>query len=362
MGHKEDYRFIRDGKINHLKEEGKMKRRSMLWVALVVGLLLITSTISYSAETKAKVLRLAGLWPPLDPVTLQLKAFADKFNKQASGKYVVEVHPGEELVKVMESIDAVRTGASEMTGWPIGVFASLDKRFAAAEIPFLVNNVEGDAAMQVALMPLYSQFMEKKFNSKAIFSFTCLALDVLSTKPVKTVADWKGLLLQSVSPQSAKFIESMGGSAVPLPFPEAYDAIQKKVVAATMQSSSMMIMFKLTEVGKYVTRGYLIPASIIIAVNMDAFKKMPKDVQNALIEAGKQQQKEANDYFIGVAQENTGKLTKMGVEVYDLPKAERDKWVEKVRPYSDSLLAGMGDFGKEVKKAADKVNSKYPYK
>jgi TRAP-type C4-dicarboxylate transport system substrate-binding protein len=342
-----------------------MKRRSVLLIALVVGLLVITSTISYSAETKptkATVLRLAGLWPPLDPVTLQLKAFADKFNKQAGGKYVVEVHPGEELVKVMESLDAARTGAAEMVGWPIGVFASVDKRFAAAEVPFLVNNVEGDAAMQVALMPLYSQFMEKNFNSKAIFSFTCLALDILSTKPVKTVADWKGLLVQSVSPQSAKFIEYMGGSAVPLPFPEAYDAISKKVVSATMQSSSMMIMFKLNEVGKHVTRGYLIPASIIIAVNMDAFKKMPKDIQNALIEAGKKQQKEANDYFIGVAQENTGTLTKMKVEVYNLPKAERDKWVEKVRPYSDSLLKGMGDFGKEVKMAADKVNSKYPYK
>jgi TRAP-type C4-dicarboxylate transport system substrate-binding protein len=339
-----------------------MKRSLVLLLALVVGLSLIISTTSYSAEPKAKVLRLAGLWPPLDPVTIQLKAFADKFNKRVGGKYVVEVHPGEELVKVIESVDSVRTGAVEMAGWPIGVFASIDKRFAAAEVPFLVNNVEGDAAMQVALMPLYSQFMEKKFNSKAIFSFTCLALDILSTKPVKTVADWKGLLVQSVSPQSAKFIEYMGGSEVPLPFPEAYDAIQKKVVAATMQSSSMMIMFKLTEVGKYVTRGYLIPASIIIAVNMDAYKKMPKDVQNALIEAGKNQQKEANDYFIGVAQENTGTLTKMGVEVYNLPKAERDKWVEKVRPYSDSLIAGMGDFGKELKKAAKEINSKYPYK
>ena len=41
------------------------------------------------------------------------------------------------------------------------MFASVDRRFAAAEVPFLVNRVEGDAAMQVALMPLYSQFMEK---------------------------------------------------------------------------------------------------------------------------------------------------------------------------------------------------------
>jgi len=339
-----------------------MKRWSLLLVVLVVGSLFIAAPFSYSAETKATVLRLAGPWPPLDPVTLQLKAFADKFNKQAGGKYSVEVHPGESLIKINESVDAVRTGSVEMAGWPIGMFASVDKRFAAAEVPFLVNSVEGDAAMQVALMPLYSQFMEKKFNQKAIFSFTCLALDVCGTKPVKTAADWKGLLTQSVSPQSAKFIEAMGGASVAMPFPEGYQALQKGVVNATMQSSSMMIMFKLNEVSKYVTRGYLIPASLIIVVNMDAYKKMPKDMQDLLVKAGKEQQKETNDYFIKVAKENTNTLTKMGLEVYTLPKAERDQWAKKLQPYCDSLFSAMGpEFSGQVKKFAAEMNAKYSY-
>jgi TRAP-type C4-dicarboxylate transport system substrate-binding protein len=339
-----------------------MKRGLILLVALVVGSFLIISSISYGAEQKATVLRLAGPWPPLDPVTLQLQAFADKFNKRAGGKYVVEVHPGESIVKLGESVDALRSGSVEMAGWPIGMFASVDRRFAAAEVPFLVNSVEGDAAMQVAMMPLYSQFMEKKFNSKAIFSFTCLALDVCSTKPVKTAADWKGLLTQSVSPQSAKFIEAMGGAPVAMPFPEGYQALQKGIVNATMQSSSMMIMFKLNEVGKYVTRGYLIPASLIIAVNMDTFKKMPKELQNILVDVGKQQQKETNDFFIGVAQKNTKTLTDMGMEVYALPKGERDQWVKKLHPYCDSLFKAMGpEFSAKVKKIAAEANAKYLY-
>jgi len=342
-----------------------MKGKSILIVALVVGSLLIISTLSYSAETtptKANVLRLAGPWPPLDPVTIQLQAFADKFNKRAAGRYVVEVHPGESLIKLGESVDALRTGAVEMAGWPIGMFASVDRRFAAAEVPFLVNSVEGDAAMQVALMPLYSQFMEKKFNSKAIFSFTCLALDVCGTKPVKTAADWKGLLTQAVSPQSAKFIEAMGGASVAMPFPEGYQALQKGIVNATMQSSSMMIMFKLNEVAKYVTRGYLIPASLIIGVNMDAFKKMPKDMQNILVDVGRQQQKETNGYFIGVAQKNTDTLKNIGIEVYALPKAERDQWVKKLQPYCDSLFKAMGpEFSAKVKKIAAEANAKYSY-
>lgn len=338
-----------------------MKRLSIILAAfLVIGFL-----VSFSSESgaeKAKVLRLAGPWPPLDPVSIQLQAFADKFNARAGGKYVVEMHPGESLVKLGESVDALRTGAVEMAGWPIGMFASVDRRFAAAEVPFLANSVEADAAMQVELMPIYNQFMEKKFNSKAIFSFTCLALDVCGTKPVKTAADWKGLLTQSVSPQSARFIEAMGGASVAMPFPEGYQALQKGVVNATMQSSSMMIMFKLNEVAQYVTRGYLIPASLVVAVNMDTFRKMPKDMQEILVEVGKQQQKETNDYFIGVDKENTKTLKKLGMEVYTLPKAERDRWAKTLQPYCNELFEKMGpEFSAQVKKIAAEANAQYSY-
>jgi TRAP-type C4-dicarboxylate transport system substrate-binding protein len=343
-----------------------MKKIFILFILAAIILMSIGSFVSCTskeaAPAKVVTLRLSGPWPPGDPVTDQLQGLVDKFNKQAAGKYQIALHPGSELVKIPESVDAVRTGAIEICGWPIGVFGSIDPRFAAAELPFAANNVEADAAMAVTLLPKYSAFMEEKFNCKAVFSFTCLALDVLSTKPVKTVADWKGLLVQAVSPQASKFIESLGGAPVPMDFPEAYQALQKKVVDATMQSSSMMIMFKLNEVAKYVTRGYLVPASIIIAINLDTYKAMPKDIQNALVDAGKQQQKEANDFFIKVAQENTTTLTKMGIDVYSLPKAERDKWQAMVQPYTDSLISAMGDFGKDVLKASDDANKKYPYK
>ena len=338
-----------------------MKRLSIILAAFLVIVLLVSFS-SVSRAEKANVLRLAGPWPPLDPVSIQLQAFADKFNARAGGKYVVEMHPGESLIKLGESIDALRTGAVEMSGWPIGMFASVDRRFAAAEVPFLANNVEADAAMQVALMPIYNQFMEKKFNSKALFTFTCLALDVCGTKPVKIAADWKGLLTQSVSPQSARFIEAMGGASVAMPFPEGYQALQKGVVNATMQSSSMMIMFKLNEVAQYATRGYLIPASLMIGVNMDTFRKMPKDIQEILVDVGKQQQKEANDYFIRVDKENTKTLTNMGMEVYTLPKAERDRWAETLQPYCNELFEKMGsEFSAQVKKIAAEANAQYSY-
>ena len=337
---------------------------------LIVTVILLAFSFSFTMSAvwaksnsgKTTVIRLAGPYPPQDPVGLTMKSLADKFNEKSDGSYQIEVHYSESLIKAMESLDAVRTGVVEMTIFPTGMFASVDRRFASAELPFLVNNVRGDAAMQGDMMPLYNSFMPKKFNCKAVSNFTCMALDVCSTKPVFTVDDWKGMLFQSVSPQSGKFIEYMKGSPVAMPWTEGYQAIQKGVVNATMQSSSMMIMFKLYEVSKYVTRGYLIPASIMIVINMDVYNKMPADQQQVLLDAGAVQSQEFNDLMISMDKSNTTKLQELGIEVYDLPKAERDKWADMVKPYCDSLFEKMpADFSAQVKAIAAKVNAQYPY-
>ena len=77
-----------------------MKKVLMILIATVVILASFGSFISCGEEepTEPVVLRLAGPWPPMDPVTEQLQAYADGFNARAPEGYTIEVHPGESLV------------------------------------------------------------------------------------------------------------------------------------------------------------------------------------------------------------------------------------------------------------------------
>ena len=341
-----------------------MKKSLLVLTAIILISLIGSGMVACSEEQASQptVLRLAVPWPPGDPVTNNIQEFVDKFNTQAEGKYTIELHPGESLVKIGDSMDALRTGATEMCGWPIGVFGSLDPIFASAELPFAVNNIEADAAMTVQTMPLLDAVMTKKFNSKPLFTFTCVGLDLMGIKPIKTKADWKGVLTQAVSPQAAKFIELMGGSSVPMPFPDAYQGLQKKVIDATMQSSPMTVMFKLSEVAKYMTRGYLIPASLVVAINLDAYNKMPNDIKNLIVKLGKEAQTSTNAFFVKIASENSKTLSDLGVTVYQLPKAERDVWMQTVKPYTDELLNSIGgDTAAKLRQIIAELNTKYPY-
>jgi TRAP-type C4-dicarboxylate transport system substrate-binding protein len=351
-----------------------MKRYLVITVAILTVLSIIGLTLSCSSGTpttggtaspagqKAVVLRLATLWPVGDPVTNNIQEFVDKFNAQAKGRYTIELHPGGSLLALGDSFNALKDGAVEMAGWPVGVFGSIDPLFSMAELPFAVNSVEADAAFTVEMQPLYDKVMTAKYNMKPVFVFTCLGLDIISVKPVRTLEDWKGLLCQTISPQTAKVVELLGGAGVAMDFSEGYQAIQKKVIEASLQSASMMIMFKMNEVAKYVTSAYLTPASIGIFINLDTYKKMPADIQKLIVDLGKEAQTSTNNNFIKVYNENYKTMAGLGMTVYRLPKTERERWAALLKPYAEELLAKMDkDTADNIRKITQELDSKYPY-
>jgi TRAP-type C4-dicarboxylate transport system substrate-binding protein len=366
-------------RLTSAKEKKEVKKLSILLIALMVTSLLVGAAISCTKTTtsttsappastttsappaKAVVLRVAIPWPPGDPPQVVIQQFADKFNARAGGKYVMEVHPAEELVKTQESFDAVRTKVVEMAGYPWGVFVSVEPRLAAAEFPFLYTGIKAECAAQASIVPMYNQFMPQKYNQKVLGSFACLPLELVGNKDVKKLEDWKGLLVQAVSPTASEVITALGGGPVPSPFVEGYQVLEKKTVDATMTSCQFQLTFKLYEVAKYETLSYLVPASLGVTINMDIYNSMPKDIQAILDEEGANFTKAANDYFEPLYDQDNKELADKGIQVYVLPKDERDKWIQAITPLTQKILTDMGDWGQDLMKVADKVNTQYPY-
>jgi TRAP-type C4-dicarboxylate transport system substrate-binding protein len=311
----------------------------------------------------AKVLRMAVPWPVGDPVTDNIQQnFVDKFNA-AQTAYKIELHPAGALMAMGDEFEAVRTGAVEIAGWPTAVFGSVVPEFNLAELPFAVSSIEADAEYNVALTPIFDKAVMAKHNMKTVYNFTCQGLDIISVNPVKTLADWKGLLCQTISPVTAKVVELLGGAGVAMDFSEGYQALQKKVIVATLQSGSMVIMFKLYEVAKNLTRAYLTPASIGAWINLDVYNGMSDDVKKIFDQCGKDAQAAINANMIKLYHENYDKMAGLGMTVYPLPGAERATWAEKLKPYADELLGGVDKAtADQVRQVTQDLDKKYPYK
>jgi TRAP-type C4-dicarboxylate transport system substrate-binding protein len=288
--------------------------------------------------------------------------FVNEFNSKAGGKYVIEIHPGESLVKFVDSLDAVRTGAVEMDLWPVDFFSTVNPNFAAASLPFVVNNIQADAAYGAAMMPTYESLLTSKFNCKPIYFHTLTGMDLISKKEVKTKADWNGLLVHSISPQMGNIIKYMGGAPVSMPFADAYQGLQKGVVEASIISTSQMVTFKMYEVAKYLYTAYLTPSAAVITINLDTWNKLPKDMQDLLMTCGQNASKSTNDYFIKATKEFEKTLADNGMTVSAVPAAERATWADTVKPYCDELYSKMdASFAAKVKEVSSQLNEKYPY-
>lgn len=282
-----------------------------------------------------------------------------RFYERTGGQYEVKVYPGEQLAKIPEYLDAVRTGVVEMAAVGWGIFAGLDPRLA--EIPMLYNNVYANAAACEPTTKLYNEIFETKLNQKGLACYTTGALEIESKKPVKTLEDWKGLLIGAANPEVAALATSLGASPVIVMWTESYGALEKGVVDACFNSTQWAIIGGLTDVTSYVTLFYPGPTFFGYTINLDIWKEMPKDMQDALIEEARRASEDMNEAHFKADKEDPGILTSLGIEVYRVPKAERDKWKEAVRPYVDEKLAAMGEFGDRLRQIAEEANSANPY-
>jgi len=341
-----------------------MKKYIFIGIAIVLLAALILSVpgCSKSSETGKKVvLRENLIHPAVDYMAKYTQTAANRFNTTFAGKYEITVHPGAALLGMAESLDGVRTGAVEIGQYPPGVFSNTDARFSSAELPFLYNNIQANIAACDELLPVYSEFMEKDFNQKALALWTATSLDLISKKPVRTVADWKGLVMMAINPPTAAVCTALGGSPVSIDFPDAYDALAKGTVDAGMYATTQMVEYNFDEVAKYVVPVYMVPTFIVSAINLDVWKSLPKDVQDALLKEHQQMAHDLNALYEVLVTTNPDTLKSRGCDIYILPKEERDKWHQAIQPYIDEQIEKMGDFGNKILDVAEKINAKYPY-
>jgi TRAP-type C4-dicarboxylate transport system substrate-binding protein len=312
---------------------------------------------------KAKVLRLVVSSPAGDwPLTYSNEELAKRFNKRATGEYKIEVHPGGALAKIPEYFDAVRIGAIEMacSAWPM--FSFLDPRLGITELPFLFTSSPATSASCKPLLPLYDQILQEKFNAKGLGIMNVGGMQLWSTKPIKTLEEWKGVLIGAISPPAAGMIKALGGSPVTIMWTDLYESLQKKVIDATCLNTHAALVMSVPQVCKNLTIFYGISSWQAFSINLDIWKKMPKNIQQILLEEAAaicEMMNEITDTKLG--KDDVKKFKDMGVKVYILPKYERDRWEKKLNPIKEKEFASFGEFGQKVKKVADDVNSRYPY-
>jgi TRAP-type transport system periplasmic protein len=319
-----------------------------------------TSPASSSSNTGAVAIRLAIPNPAGDELTVNAEKFAAAVTRRTHGAYNVRVFPGETMVKMPEMYDAVRQGSIEMSVVGMGIFEGLHP--GLAEYPLSYNSIEANVAATKPLVELYSkEIFEKFLNMKGLASYSTGAMEIISKRPVRTLQDWKGLLVGAGNPQGSALASALGAAPVTIFWTDFYSGLSKGTVDAVLNSMRSSIVFKLTDSAKYVTLFYGQPTFLSFNINLTVWKAMPSEVQAVFIEEAQKACDEMNAYQIKAWKETDRKaLIGLGAEIYDVPKAERERWKAIVQPYIDKKIAALGNLGVQIKKIMDEANSAHP--
>ncbi|WP_157188091.1 TRAP transporter substrate-binding protein [Nitratireductor pacificus] len=172
-------------------------------------------------------------------------------------------------------------------------------------------------------------------------------------KPVKTLADVKGLKIRTADQVSASIIEAWGGTPVPLPASEIYTAMDTGVIDGLFIDPSGVPSFRLDEVVNHVTLGLPTPSSaFFLVMNQNAWNGLT-DAQKAMLDgmSGRQLSLDSAASYAQDAEKGMDILKKADKEIITLDAEAQAEFVEATKPVADKLIADAE--GRGVANAAD---------
>jgi TRAP-type C4-dicarboxylate transport system substrate-binding protein len=308
------------------------RKTALLMVGIFVATLMTFVSLSGTATAADPIKLTYANFPPAPTFPcVQMERWKTEVEKRTGGKVVVQTFPGSTLLDAKNMMDGVISGTAD-----IGCLcmAYQPGRFLVTNATSLPLNFANAKVASLVLWDLYLKYKPEEFSKvKALTMFACAPSNIMSKKPVKTLADIKGLPLRA-SGGAAEILKAWEANVVGMPQSDVPEALQKGVIQGQFSSLEVMKDFKYAETCKYVTMTNTVIYPFAVVMNMDSWKKLPKDVQKVMDDMAKEQSEWTGVYMdnhVNDAMDWSKKTQK--VEVIQLSaqdKAQMNKLLEPI--------------------------------
>lgn len=217
------------------------------------------------------------------------KKFAELVNQMSGGRMTIEVFPVGALFPINDGLEAVGSGMAEAAVLTGGYYAGKIGPFANLE-----SGVPGSLRTP---LERYNFFYKKGFLDLAREAYAKFGVyylgpqlsprwDIMSKKPITSMADFNGLKIRSFGLE-AKWYASMGATPVFMGGGEVYTGLATGVIdAARWASPAGNLNNSFQEVAKFYVEPSPLPVpNNFFAVNKQAWEQLPDDLKAILQEA-----------------------------------------------------------------------------
>lgn len=207
---------------------------------------------------------------------VQMEKWADEVEARTGGKVAIETFPGGTLLDARSILRGVARGQADIGCVSMSYHPGSFPFFDVFGLPLGFSNAR-DAGEAAFAMYLKHQPRELA-PYKVLLMFACAPSQIMSTQPVSTLDDLKGLPLRA-SGSLSDVIETLGGQASSMPMSETPEALQKGMVKGVFSSWDTLKDLNYAESCRY---GLEIDSSVypfVVVMNKKAWERLPDDVK-----------------------------------------------------------------------------------
>lgn len=293
-----------------------MKRSIALTFLISLGLALFFS----QTPAMAKTINFAYLGKP-DPhkaaYTTGVVNFAHLLEKASGGKMMVKIFPAGTLGKETDILQALRSNAVQIIS---ASMVTLSRIFPPSQVMMAPYIFKNDAIAWEVVDGPYGQKMLDEFTKqtgiKALAIVDAGFLAITNNKrAVRKPADFDGIKFRAMGPLQAKMFQSLGASAIPIPWPETYTSLQTGVADGQTNAAFVVAVFKLYEVQRHLSLANSQFGYQLWLCNKqwyDGLSGLEKDILRDAVKAGRMS---TRSMALLREQESIGQLKKAGMEI-----------------------------------------------
>ena len=256
--------------------------------ALIVLICLIFTLASFSGAFAKTKWDLHLNYPAGNFHSKGAQQFADKVKEATNGELTIVLHPGAALgFKGPELLRAVAEGQLVVAEVPTGMVEGDAPTLALTAQPFISSNAFEQRLLYQLAKPTYAKIL-KKFNQFTLYSSVWPFSGIYTQRAMKSESNLKGLKMRVYDGTGLAFGKATGIAARKMPFSEVYPAMKAGLLDSMYTSSVSGVDAKAWEILKYFTPINIVGPVNMINVNLDAWNKLPKNIQTTVLEIAAQ--------------------------------------------------------------------------
>lgn len=243
-----------------------------------------------SLGTQAAEFRSADIHNSDDyPTVVAVKYMSEQLDKKSGGKYKIKVYNKGALGTEKETIDQVKIGALDLTRVNISPMNNICPLTQVPTMPFLFHSV--DHMRKVLDGPIGEEIL-KSCESAGFIGLAFYdsgARSIYAKKPIRTVADAKGLKIRvQQSDLWVALVSAMGANATPMPYGEVYTGLKTGLIDAAENNIPSYDTAKHVEAVKVYSKTEHSMAPEMLLMSKVVWDKLPKADQDMIRAAAKE--------------------------------------------------------------------------